>query len=604
MNSNEIRERFLDFFAERGHTVIPSSSLIPDDPSVLLTTAGMQQFKPYFVGKADPMRDFGSKNTASVQKSFRTSDIDEVGDESHLTFFEMLGNFSFGYKPGEPRSPKGGYFKKEAIQYGYDFITKEMGLEIEYVSVFEGDSEVSADTESEEIWKSLGVTNIKRFGRADNFWGPTGSEGPCGPTTEIYINSALRQAQGKPPVEVWNIVFNEFYCNPDKSLQKLEKPGVDTGMGLERLAMVSQGVPTIFDTDLFMPIFKVLPTANTDIRIKRILMDHSRAIAFLISDGVRLSNKDAGYVLRRLIRRAIVHADIKRAGSFNGDDTFSLGFESDIKNLLAKVVDVYGGEYKELNLKKIFEVFDEERRKFGLAFRNGLREMKKVDIIDAEIAFKFYESYGLPFELTQEFGGEKAANLRREDFDKKFLHHQEASRKGQEKKFGGHGLILNTGELKASNEEEVKKVTRFHTATHVLQASLRKVLGSEVKQAGSDITAERTRFDFTFSRKVTSDELKTIEDMANKVVDGDFDVIMEEMAFEDAIQKGALAFFKEKYPERVSVYSIVGKNGEVFSQELCGGPHVKNTGEIGKITIVKEESSAAGVRRIRAIIEP
>lgn len=610
MNSNEIRKRFLNFFADRGHAVVPSSSLIPDDSSVLLTTAGMQQFKPYFVGKADPMRDFGSKNTASVQKSFRISDIDEVGDESHLTFFEMLGNFSFGYKPGESRSPKGGYFKEDAIKYGYEFITKEMGLEIEYVSIFEGDSStslgqvISADTESEVIWKSFGVANIKRFGRADNFWGPTGSEGPCGPTTEIYINSALRQAQGKPPVEVWNIVFNEFYCNPDKTLRKLETPGVDTGMGLERLAMVSQGVPTIFDTDLFMPIFKVLPTADTDIRIKRILMDHSRAIAFLISDGVRPSNKDVGYVLRRLIRRVIVHADLKRAGSFRGDDTFSLGFESDIKNLLAEVVDVYSGEYKELDLKKIFEVFDEERRKFGLAFRNGLREMKKVDVISSEIAFKFYESYGLPFELIQEFGGEKAANVRREDFDKEFEKHQEASRKGQEKKFGGHGLILNTGELKAANEEEVKKVTRLHTATHLLQASLRKVLGSEVKQAGSDITAERTRFDFTFSRKVTSDELKTIEDTANKVVDGDFDVIMEEMAFEDAIRKEALAFFKQKYPERVSVYSIVGKNGEVFSRELCGGPHVKNTREIGKIRIVKEESSSAGVRRIRAIIEP
>ncbi|PIR69895.1 MAG: alanine--tRNA ligase [Candidatus Niyogibacteria bacterium CG10_big_fil_rev_8_21_14_0_10_46_36] len=570
MNSNELREKFLDFFKERGHAVVPSSSLIPDDPSVLLTTAGMQQFKPYFIGRADPVRDFGSKNTASVQKSFRTSDIDEVGDESHLTFFEMLGNFSFG-----------GYFKKEAIQYGYDFITREIGLPIEYVSVFEGDSEVPADTESEEIWKALGVTNIKKLGREDNFWGPTGSEGPCGPTTEIYVKSA-----GGKDIEVWNIVFNEFYCNPDKTLRKLETPGVDTGMGLERLAMVSQGVPTIFDTDLFRSVMALLPEAM-DIRRKRIFADHVRGVAFLIADSVRPSNKDSGYVLRRLMRRIIVYGE--------------KGIN--IKKAFEHIVREYSSFYKNLTYAVIEGVFDEEYQKFSKTLRRGLRELHKQDMITAESAFMLYESYGIPYEIIKEEGGEHASALKRENFDKEFERHQEASRKGQEKKFGGHGLILNTGELKAANDEEVKKVTRLHTATHLLQASLRKVLGGDVQQAGSDITAERTRFDFTFPRKVTQDELQQIEDMANKVVEGDFDVIMEEMAYEDAIRNGALAFFKEKYPERVSVYSVV-KDGEVFSRELCGGPHVRHTGEIGKITITKEESSSAGVRRIRAIIEP
>lgn len=585
MNSNEIHKRFLEFFKKHGHTIVPSSSLIPDDPSVLLTTAGMQQFKPYYTGKADAMKDFGSLNVASVQKSFRTSDIDEVGDESHLTFFEMLGNFSFG-----------GYFKKEAIQYAYDFF-KEIGLPIEFVTVFGGDSQVPADEESEKIWRELGVSdrNIRRKGREDNFWGPTGSEGPCGPTTEIYING----------VEIWNIVFNQYYCKPDKTLVALEKPGVDTGMGLERLAMVLQKKKNIFETDLFAPLIQSLPTADTDQRVKRIIADHCRAIVFLITDGVRPSNKGAGYILRRLIRRVIVHVDLKRMGSFAGSDTLPMGYESDLKKVFEAIIDLYNFVHPEIRKETVFSVFDDERKKFGIAFRNGLREMKRLDDIDAKIAFKIYESCGLPYEVIKEFGGERAKNLTSEGFNEEFKKHQEISRAGIEKKFGGHGLLLDTGELKAADEEELKKVTRLHTATHLLNAALWKVLSDpNIRQNGSDITVERTRFDFSFPRKLTQDEIKKIEDTVNDAIRKNYEVTREEMPYADAEQSGALHFFREKYPEVVSVYTVRdAKTGAVFSKELCGGPHVARTFEIGRFKIVKEESSSAGVRRIRAVVE-
>ena len=349
MFSDEIRRRFLDYFEERGHTIVPSSSLIPDDPSVLLTTAGMQQFKRYFTGELDPVKDFGSKNTVSVQKSFRTSDIDEVGDESHLTFFEMLGNFSFG-----------GYFKKEAIEYAHEFITKEMGLEIDYVSVFDpekvpkGDwrKDVPFDEKSYNIWKEkIGLPDekIKREG-VDNFWGPTGGEGPCGPTTEIYVKG----------LEIWNIVFNEFYCDKDKKLAPLKTPGVDTGMGLERLAMVSQGVPTIFETDLLKSIIDMLPESLSD-REKRIVADHSRGIAFIISDGVRPSNKEADYILRKLIRRVVM---FEKKHVKTGE-------------LFKKIVEQYGGFYKKLDNEVIQNVFIDEYVKFTRTLRRGLNELKK-----------------------------------------------------------------------------------------------------------------------------------------------------------------------------------------------------------------------------------
>jgi len=585
LEGQEIRDKFLKFFESRGHKIVASSSLIPDDPSVLLTTAGMQQFKKYYTGELDPVVDFGTKNTTSVQKSFRTSDIDEVGDESHLTFFEMLGNFSFG-----------GYFKKEAIQYGYNFITKELGLEISYVTIFKGSEDIGVpkDEESKKIWEELGIKDIHEEEMDDVFWGPTGTSGPCGPTTEIYC----KNKDGKN-VEIWNIVFNEFFYNgsreellsgvSDKKLEKLKTPGVDTGMGLERLVMVSQNVSTIFDTDLFTPLMNLLPQ-DINMRTKRIIADHIRSIAFLLSDGVQPSNKEAGYIIRKLMRRVITH-NVLGGNLFNPLE------------LLKKICDIYSNFYKELSYEVISKEMEAESKRFKNALNQGLKELEKLESVDVESAFKLYESFGLPYEIIKEIGREKTKNLKRAEFNEVFKRHQDISRAGIEKKFGGHGLILDTGELKAGSEEEMKKVTRLHTATHLLQAGLRKVLGSEVEQRGSDITPERTRFDFSFPRKLTAEEKQSIQDFVNDIVKKDLPVNFKEMSKEDAEKTGALYFFKEKYPDRVKIYYIGEGLDTAISKEFCGGPHVTHTGEIGKVAISKEEAVGAGVRRIRAKVD-
>jgi len=567
MTHREIRSKFLNYFKSKGHTIIPPFSLLPTDPSVLFTTAGMQQFKPYYMGEADAMKDFGSLNTTSIQKSMRTSDIDEVGDETHLTFFEMLGNFSFG-----------GYWKEAAIAWAHEFITREMGLKIDYVSVFGGEGNVPADEESELLWKEVDKTIIvKRMGRKDNFWGPTGAEGPCGPTTEIYVDG----------VEIWNVVFNEYYQHKDGQLENLKTAGIDTGMGLERLAMVVQKKKNIFETDLFEPIFSKLPD-NLSERQKRIASDHLRASVFLIADGISPSNKEQGYVLRKLLRRILA------LQIFN----------------VNPVIDTYADQYPELKTKKaeIIAVYEEEMDKFKRALWNGRKELEKLDKVNAKEAFRLYESFGMPYEVIKDIADSKAIDLSREEFDEEFKRHREKSRVGAEKKFGGHGLLMDTGELKAGNEEELKKATRLHTATHLLHASLRKVLGEEVKQAGSDITPERLRFDFSFPRKLTPEEIKKVEDLANEAVQKDYPVTKKEMSYEEAIKLGALAFFKLKYPEKVNVYTVGDwdpstGSGQIFSRELCGGPHVTHTSEIGKIKISKEEAVGAGARRIRAIID-
>ncbi len=581
MSSSEIRELFRKFFKEKGHTIVPSSSLIPDDPSVLLTTAGMQQFKKYYTGELDAMADFSAKSTASVQKSFRTSDIDEVGDETHLTFFEMLGNFSFG-----------GYQKKEAISYAHEFITKVMKLSISYVTVFEGKEDIGVpkDEESIAIWKELDPNlEIRLQGMEDVFWGPTGSAGPCGPTTEIYC----KNANGKD-VEIWNVVFNQYFYPGDrkdllagaldKKLEPLKIFGIDTGMGLERLAMISQEKKNIFETDLFNSL--IVSDANLSNVERRILADHARGVCFLICDGVRPSNKGAGYILRRLSRRMIALAPL-------------MSFYT----LLGRVVDLYSDFYPSLNRDLIFLVWKEEGEKFTKTLALGLRELDKAATIDAVSAFKLYESYGLPYEVIKDFGGEKAGALTREAFDEEFKKHQEKSRAGAEKKFGGHGLILDTGELKAGTEEELKKVTRLHTATHMLQQALRMVLGNEVHQAGSDITAERARFDFNFPRKLTPEEIKKVEDIVNEKVEEDLPVQKAVLPKAEAEKTGALYFFKEKYPDPVNVYFVGKSLDEAFSKEFCGGPHVTHTGEIGKFRIVKEEAVGSGARRIRATVE-
>lgn len=563
---------------------MPSSSLLPDDPSVLFTTAGMQQFKKYYTGEADAMKNFKSLNTASIQKSIRTSDIDDVGDDTHNTFFEMLGNFSFG-----------GYWKEEAIRYAHEFITQEMGLHISYVTVFEGSAVVPKDEESKKIWQSLGVQDIREEGMKDVFWGPTGNSGPCGPTTEIY----LKNKKGRD-VEVWNVVFNEFFCDGSREqllagearLTPLAKKGIDTGMGLERLAMASQNTENIFATDLFEPLMRPLPE-TLDVSAKRIIADHLRASTFLLAEGVAPSNKDQGYILRRLLRRVLT---IEHRHHLS-PQTF--------EDVILAIIKEYGQDYPELTEKKndIINGYFAESAKFKNTIGKGLKELERLTTIDAGEAFKLYESYGLPYEVIKDVAGDKATMLTRADFDAKFKEHQDKSRAGAEKKFGGHGLILDTGELKAANEEELKTVTRLHTATHMLQAALRKVLGPEVKQMGSDISAERLRFDFTFPRKMTPEETRQTEKIVNDTALRTLPVSFREMPYEEAIKLGVLAFFKEKYPERVKVYTIGEDEKEIFSRELCGGPHVNNTSEVGEMHIIKEEAVSAGVRRIRAIVK-
>ncbi len=583
MTSRDIRKKFTDFFREHGHTVVPSSSLIPDDPSVLLTTAGMQQFKNYYTGEADALRDFGSKSTVSIQKSFRTSDIDEVGDESHLTFFEMLGNFSFG-----------GYFKKEAISLAHEFITNVMGLPISYVTIFEGSAMVPKDEESRSLWQELGITDIREEGMNDVFWGPTGSQGPCGPTTEIYCKNAAGQ-----DIEIWNIVFNQFFSTGSREeliggtaqLTPLETFGIDTGMGLERLAMISQNTETIFDTDLFIPFMCHIPL-SLDVRTRRIIADHCRAIAFLLCDGVRPSNKERGYILRRLLRRVIVHEHQSHEAPF------------DMLAILEKSITVYSEWYPGMQQAIVRDECSKEKEKFSKTLKLGLKELGKLECVDAQAAFKLYESYGLPYEIIKEMGGVKAQLLTRDSFDEAFKKHQEISRAGAEKKFGGHGLMLDTGELRAANEEELAIVTRLHTATHLLHKALRDVLGLDVHQQGSDITVERTRFDFTFDRKPTEEELARVEVIANDAIARDFPVRYVELPIEEARATGALHFFKEKYPDRVKVYYAGPSLEDAFSKEFCGGPHVGHTGEIGGIAIIKEEACSAGVRRIRAVLRP
>lgn len=516
MQSTEIREKFLKFFEEKGHKIVPSSSLVPErDSSVLFTTAGMQQFKPYYLGQLSPY----GPNVVSIQKCVRTSDIEEVGDERHLTFFEMLGNFSFG-----------GYWKKEAIEYAYEFVTKVMGLKIDFVTVFEGEEGVPEDTESAEIWKAIDPSIvIKKFGRADNFWGPTGEEGPCGPTTEIYVNG----------IEIWNIVFNEFYQSKDKTLKPLEIKGIDTGMGLERLAMISQNVPTVFDTDLF-------PT-RPQTREERVVTDHTRAIQAMLEEGLKPSNKDQGYILRRLIRRMLLYKD-----------RYNFGVPIDS------------------------EVFRQEEVRFKEALEAGQKRLKA-----GEDPFVLYTSYGFPLELVKELGIE----VNEKDFREKFQKHQEISRAGAEQKFKG-GL-----------EDTSEMSMKYHTATHLLHQALHDVLGEEVGQKGSNITPERLRFDFSFPRKLAEEEKQKVEEIVNQKIAEALPVNKVVMPKVEAEQTGARHFFGEKYPDKVSVYYIGDSLEGAYSKEFCGGPHVENISTLGRFKITKEEAVSAGVRRIKAVLQ-
>lgn len=584
MTSQEIRKKFLEFFKKRGHTLVPSSTVVSDDPTVLLTPAGVHQFKPYYLGKTSP---YGNR-VASIQKSFRTSDIAEVGDNTHNTFFEMLGNFSFLYPKGE-----GSYFKKEAIEWALEFLTKDLGIERSriLVTVFGGDKQVPADDESVKIWGKLGFkeSEIVRNGRDDNFWGPTGAEGPCGPTTELVVDG----------VEVWNLVFNEYYCHRDGKLTKLAARGVDTGMGLERMTSVLQK-KGYYATDLFADIIAAATSSvpESDPRAYRILADHLRASCFLIADGVTPSNKEAGYILRRLLRRSIVFARQGRAQ------------QSWSTPVITAVIKTYGDIYPEIRQQEqnIRQLIDSEESKFSKTLAQGLREFESIvkrshKMISGADVFHLYDTFGFPVEITQELAIDNRLGVDLAGFKQAFKAHQEKSRAGAEKKFGGHGLLTWTGDIIGADDKSRQRILRMHTATHLLHQALRDVLGDSVRQMGSDISSERLRFDFSFPRKLTDSEIRQVEKRANERISADLPVFRKEMSKREALETGALAFFKEKYGDTVSVYLIGSEDAKkAYSKEFCAGPHVKRTSEIKGLKIIKEESVGAGVRRIKATV--
>ncbi len=604
MNSFTIRRTFLNFFKERGHKIVPSSSLLSVDPTVLFTTAGMQQFKEYFLGKPCVY----GKRVTSCQKCFRTSDIEKVGDTTHLCFLEMLGNFSFG-----------DYFKKETIEFALEFLTKKCGLDIKnlWISYFKGDKEVPEDKESKQIWLKLGIPEqrIYGFSREENFWGPTGIEGPCGPTTEIHYDLTGKPCEKGSKcipncdcgrfVEIWNLVFNEYYQSSNKKLTLLKQKGVDTGMGLERLTMVLQKDLSVFETDLFWPIIKEIIVQRNNVssyeqdpRFYRIIADHIKASVFLASEGVIPSNVEEGYVLRKILRRAVRFGKL-----LNLSENFLIPVSRE-------VIKIYENVYPELksNQAEILTIIQKEGENFNRTLEKGLKQFKKLlkakaqdKIISGEEAFNIYQSYGFPLELIEELAREEGFDVDKEKFFQALKKHQEVSRAGAEKKFGGHNIET------IKNEEEKRRMIKLHTATHLLQQALRQVLGKEVKQMGSDINPERLRFDFSYPQKISSEQLKEVENLVNQKIKEDLEVRKEEVSYEQAIKSGALAFFKEKYPEKVTVYSIGNFSvspPQIFSKEICAGPHVNRTSELGCFKIVKERSSGLGVRRIKAVLEP
>ena len=584
MKAIEIRNKYLNFFKRHNHAIIPSASLIPEnDPSVLFTTAGMQPLVPYLLGEKHPE---GTRLT-DYQKCLRTNDIDEVGDNRHCTYFEMLGNWSLG-----------DYFKEESVAMSYEFLTKELGIPNEKISVtcFAGDEDCPRDTVTAECWKKAGIPEdrIYYYGKDDNWW-IAGDSGPCGPDTEMFYDT------GKEPcspdcqpscdcgkyVEIWNNVFMEFYKNEDGTYKKLAKQNVDTGMGLERITMLLQGKETPFDTELFKPVMDRLQelAKNDNIESRRIAAEHLRASIMVVCDGGRPSNIERGYVLRKLLRRMTRHMN-----------KLEVPLEE-----LPNIIDLYIDTLKELypslenNRETIKEVIVAEKDKFMKTLKNGEREFNKVmtriknqgkDSIDSESIFKLYETYGFPPEVTKDLALENGLKFDNKEVEDLFKAHQEKSKMGSDKKFKG-GL---------SGDGEIE--TKYHTATHLLNAALKVTVSKDCHQKGSNITPERMRFDFSCDHKLTDEEKQATEQLVNEWIKQDIPVTIETMKKEDAVKSGAECMFIEKYPDEVTVYSI----GDV-SKEICGGPHVKHTGELGKFVIKKEEASSAGVRRIKAILE-
>ena len=590
LTSDSLRELYLKFFESKGHKIISSASLIPEnDPSVLFTTAGMHPLVPYLLGEKHPE---GTRLT-DVQKCVRTGDIDDVGDPSHCTFFEMLGNWSLG-----------DYFKKDMISWSYEFLTSEeyLGIPVEKlaVTVFEGDEDAPRDEEAAKYWEDAGIPKNRIFylPKKHNWW-IAGNTGPCGPDTEMFIDRGNPCGPDCSPacscgnfLEIWNDVFMRFNKQADGSFVELSQKNVDTGMGLERTLCILTGKNSVYETDLFADARakiesltgKAYGESEEITKAFRIVLDHMRTATFILGDrkGVTPSNVDQGYVLRRLIRRAV------RFGR-------NLGLpEGGLNKLSACFVEKYKDIYPELkeNEQKIYAELSAEEAKFSKTLEGGLKEFNKVithipgTVFPGKTAFRLYDTFGFPFEITKELAEERGYTVDKEGYDKAFADHQAKSHAGSEQKFAC-GL--------ADHKEET---TRLHTATHLLHAALRKVLSEDVSQKGSNITEERLRFDFNFPRPMTKEEIEAVENMVNEVIKQNGPVVMEEMSVEQAKEKNFVGLFASKYGEVVKTYSI----GD-FSREICGGPHVENTGDLGTFKIAKEQSSSAGIRRIKAVLK-
>jgi len=590
MKTSELKKKYLEFYKSKGHVIIDSAPLIPEhDPTVLFTTAGMHPLIPFLMGQKHPL----GTRIADVQKCIRTQDIDEVGDATHTTFFEMLGNWSLG-----------DYFKEDAIKWSFEFLASKdwLGLDINRlaVSCFEGDKDAPKDEEAANIWKTLGISEkrIAYLPKSENWWGPAGTTGPCGPDTEMFYwkdNNTKAPEKFDPEdnrwVEIWNDVFMQYNKVSEGKFEPLAQKNVDTGLGVERVAMVLQGKENIFDIEVFQPIIeKIKQITDKDYQENfksfAVITDHMKAATFILGDerGVPPSNLDQGYILRRYIRRSLRHLRLL------GVDLLKIDSCSEIAKV---VINIYKEEYPILSDKKdyILSELKKEEDKFQITLDKGLREFTKMVEKDNQItateAFLLYQSYGFPIEMIQELASEKDVPIDVEGFNEEYKKHQELSRKGAEQRFKG-GL------------SEASDVTsKLHTATHILGQALRKVLKDEnIVQKGSNITPERLRYDFNFDRKLTPEEKKAVEDEVNKVIDAGIEVVKEEMAPEDAIKQGAQAEFGSKYPPKVTVYTI----GD-YSKDICMGPHVANTKDLGHFKIKKEESSAAGIRRIKAVLE-
>jgi alanyl-tRNA synthetase len=587
MQVTEMREIYQRFFEERGHKRIPSAPLLPEnDPTVLFTTAGMQPLVPYLLGEAHPM----GRRLVNAQRCLRTGDIDEVGDSSHLTFFEMLGNWSLG-----------DYFNQESLAWSYEFLTRVLGISLNRlaVTVFAGDADAPRDDESAELWRALGMPadRIYFLPKEDNWWGPVGNTGPCGPDSEIFYDTGRPDHPGCRPgcgcgkwFEIWNNVFMTYQRTAAGNLERLPRPNVDTGMGLDRSVAVLNGYDDIYMIDTLRPLIDALESLSgrryaDDPRPFRIVADHLRAATFAIADGAKPSNVEAGYIVRRLLRRAI-----RYGRELDIQEDFCAGFSE-------AVLGIFAGAYPvlEQNKQVIAEEMAREETKFKATLERGLHEYhkvaerlrrKQITCIPGEEAFNLYETFGFPLALTAELAREQGLQVDAARFEALELEHRDLSRRGTEQKFKG-GLA-----------DHAEQTTRLHTATHLLHAALRQVLGPSVQQKGSNITAERLRFDFSYPSKLSDEQLHQVQQIVNEQIGRDVPVSCETMALDQALAAGALAFFGEKYGEQVKVYTIDG-----FSKEVCGGPHVTHTGELGSFTIVKQEAVGQGVRRIRAVLE-